>query len=102
LFELEVMTDGWSSETSWELLNSDGEVIQSVEEGELTDKFMHQYTFCLPADCYDFTIFDGDGICCRSGNGYYKGNIYGRSEIFDGGKFFDQETKSFCGLDLCS
>jgi len=54
--------------------------------------------------CYDFVIDDrfGDGICCGSwGDGYYKGSVYGRKEVFNGGNFNETAIEHFCGEDLC-
>ena len=100
------MTDWFPDETSWELRNSSGEVTQSVEEGVYDDRYNEKfnYEYCLSADNYTFTFFDGDGICCgdNDGNGYYEGNIHGRAEIFYGDKFSGQGTHSFSGEDLCN
>ena len=105
-FELEVRTDIYPDETSWELLNSDGEVTQSVGDGGYDGKHekTFNYEYCLSADTYTFTFFDdgGDGICCGAGDGYYKGNIHGRTEIFSGGEFLYEKTHSFSGEDLCN
>ena len=100
MFELEVRTDIYPDETSWELLNSDGEVTQSVEEGGYDDEHekTFNYKYCLSADTYTFTIFDIDGL---SGDGYYEGNIHGRTKIFYGDEFENEETHSFSGEDLC-
>ena len=104
-FELEVKTDDFPDETSWELRNNDGEVTQSVEEGgyDGSHQITFNYTYCLSAGNYTFTIFDSssDGFCCEFGNGYYEGNIHGRTQIFKGNKFSGQETHSFSGEDLC-
>ena len=106
-FELEVRTDFYPGETSWELRNSNEEVVASVEKGgydKHNHKFNHEY--CLSAaNNYTFTIFDDgfDGICCgSSGSEGYEGNIHGRTEIFSGDEFEDEETHSFSGEDLCN
>ena len=85
------------------------------------------YEYCLPMGCYIFVIDDsnGDGICCISDyfddeyyfddyffnyygieeidelDGYYKGIMYGRKEVFNGGQFEFNAIEHFCGEDLC-
>ena len=66
---------------------------------------IHRESYCLPVGCYDFVIYDsnGDGIDDLDGfDGYYKGTLYGRKEVFSGGDFEDEATESFCGEDLCN
>jgi len=87
-------TDNNPEETTWELKNSLGQVVQSGGPYSLP---LHMYkdTLSLPLpDCYVFTIYDagGDGICCANGTGGYElsdnegtairknGGIFGFSE----------------------
>lgn len=67
---LELTTDSWPSETTWELQDDEGNILFSggpyFEENTL---FIHEW--CLKKDsCYTFIIFDsyGDGIPLGDGN----------------------------------
>jgi hypothetical protein len=60
-----ILTDGWGGETSWELVNGNGDVVQSVGGGTLGNTT--EYTWEVEVDlevCHTFTISDsyGDGI----------------------------------------
>lgn len=75
--KLSLQLDEYGSETTWELVNSAGQVLYS--DGPYTDTAsapaVKNYTFNLPSNqCYTFNIYDdyGDGFCCDYGNGYYK------------------------------
>ena len=93
---LELKTDYFGSETSWELLNSLGEIVYSGDGYE--DSTMYNIDLQLLAnDCYTFIMYDtgGDGICCENGFGYYRiknadGLIY-----FVGGNFGELDISSF-------
>ncbi len=102
LVTLELKTDNYCEETSWELRNSANTVVASF--GPYTagqqDNTVFTYGWALnPNDCYTFTINDayGDGICCTYGNGYYKlKNTYGTAVVFQqGGQFGGEESKGF-------
>jgi len=105
-FELELKTDWYPDETSWEISDDTGEIRVSVDEGGYDGEHLttFNYEYCLPVGCYDFVIDDSynDGICCGwGGDGYYKGSFYGRKEVFNGGEFGSQAIEHFCGEDLC-
>ncbi|MDG2425436.1 MAG: hypothetical protein P8M07_02505, partial [Flavobacteriales bacterium] len=60
-----ILTDNWGEETSWELVNGNGDVLQSVGGGTLDNNT--EYTWEVEVDpeaCYIFTISDayGDGL----------------------------------------
>ena len=60
-----ILTDCYANETSWELRDSGGNLIQSIAQGSLADNILYTWDIdCLPDGCYDFTIFDsfGDGL----------------------------------------
>ena len=65
--DLYLETDYYSNEVSWELLDSDGEVIDSggdyFQGGEIISN-----TYCLLEGCYEFNIYDewGDGLSSNS------------------------------------
>jgi len=98
-FELELRTDEFPEETSWQIEDGNGVILHS-ESGYNENLKISNYEYCLPVGCHDFVIDDswGDGICC---NGYYKGSVYGRKEVFNGGNFNETAIEHFCGEDLC-
>lgn len=100
---VEVNTDKYPAETSWDFKDASGTVVASG--GDYTRAFTsHHDSVCLEetASCdginYSFTIYDsvGDGICCSYGNGNY--TVYIDDEMkASGGEFGSFETTSFCG-----
>jgi hypothetical protein len=94
---LELRTDTYANETTWEIKNSAG-VIVSAGGPYSSGNTLHNISLCLPAGCnYTFTIKDlyGDGICCAYGSGSYTLK-QGTNTIITGGQFGASETKSFC------
>ncbi len=93
---LEVKTDNYPSETTWNIKNSVGTILYSGGPYSAPNT-LNTISLCLPSACYTFTINDsyGDGICCAYGNGFY--NIkQGSVTLITGGTFGSTETKSFC------
>ena len=70
---LEISTDRYPSETTWEITDALGN--KKASGGPYSEKEkLYTETLYLPnGDNYKFTIFDsyGDGICCGYGNGSY-------------------------------
>merc|ERR1712038_295260 len=108
-FFLELSTDRFPFETSWEVKNSAGETI-AESEGYFESKEYFE-TACLedPNDCYTFTIYDtyGDGLTA-AGLGSVIPNyaIYGGTEStgleliaeWDGSSFTSQTVSfGYCG-----
>ncbi|MFM1876264.1 MAG: hypothetical protein RL266_2001 [Bacteroidota bacterium] len=102
--------DCWGTETTWEIRNSSNSVVASG--GAYTNNLpggagTQVETACLPAGCYDFTIFDseGDGL---NGSFWTTCNVDGDYSIVDennatliqmlaaDGAFNDFETQNFC------
>ncbi len=93
---LQVRTDNYPSETTWEIRNSSNVVVYSGGPYSAPNSLTN-VSLCLPTGCYTFKILDsyGDGICCLYGNGYY--NIkQATNTLISGGQFGSSETKSFC------
>ncbi len=88
---IELKTDNYGSETSWELINTitgatigEGGPYTNVSGGTL-----YNFDFDVTGDeCYSFYIYDsyGDGMCCNYGTGYFK--VYYDSELVDEGGSF--------------
>jgi Secretion system C-terminal sorting domain/Outer membrane protein Omp28/CARDB len=73
--KVELKTDTWASETSWELFSYDGELIGAngrlLAEREYTDEF------CVVPGCYYFKLYDsyGDGI-------YSSDDVFGTVKVY--------------------
>ncbi|MBK9016906.1 MAG: T9SS type A sorting domain-containing protein [Saprospiraceae bacterium] len=103
---LELLTDEYPSETTWELFNQNGEVIFSG--GPYTQQItLNTIPMCIEAGCYTFSIYDsyGDGMYWPASG------IMGNYEIFnsDGqvianiaqAGFGFQEDNDFCTDGTC-
>lgn len=69
---LNLTTDDYGGETSWDVKDASGNVVASGDN--YGDNATVTETINLPdGQCYRFTIYDsyGDGICCQYGNGQY-------------------------------
>jgi PKD repeat protein len=103
---LNLTTDCWGSETTWEIISSNSTIVASG--GPYTDVAGGEVLveeFCLPDDCYDFIIYDsyGDGMF---GSQYSSCAVDGDYYISDGGStvyvqmtnpnFGNSITTNFC------
>ena len=96
---LTLQFDFYPAETRWEIISEHGDVLTSggPYPGTLANEQI-QINECLPSGCFDFVVYDafGDGMCCTSGDGFYRivdeqGNL-----LISGGKFNAKEIKPFC------
>lgn len=98
-FILEINTDFYPDDITWELADEQGMVLFEGGGGYPTLGTAIE-NFCLPPGaCFEFTIFDsfGDGLCCAVGNGNYSiSNGSGVTVVNSDGQFGDGETQSFC------
>jgi trypsin len=85
--EVQITTDNYPAETSWELRDGSGAIVM---EGGRTGA-----SAALGAGVYSLTVFDsyGDGMCCSHGNGGWKLLVDG-VEVRSGGEFADSESAS--------
>ena len=93
---LELTTDDYAEETSWEFREVGGALIDSGSYNQTSDDnttFVETWNVDLNT-CYEFTISDtfGDGICCQYGDGEYSLTATNGDVIFEGGEFGDSET----------
>ena len=90
---LEIRTDQFPTETSWNLKNGVGTTVASGGN-YVSAHTLFTYTYCLPPGCYTFKISDsyGDGILSP---GYFK--------ISEGTKVFfnNNAFASFANLNFC-
>ena len=76
-------------ETTWELINSSGEVVQEGGPYDTPGGMKIEGLEMSSMDCYELIMYDagGDGMCCTSGDGYYA-VIYGNNQTaFQGSSF---------------
>ncbi|QKX06841.1 T9SS type A sorting domain-containing protein [Aquimarina sp. TRL1] len=94
---LSIKLDNYPEETSWEILNSNNQVVASGGTyGSQPDGSTVTETACLEPGSYTFKILDsyGDGICCSYGNGSYS-LTSGSTTLASGGSFGASESTSF-------
>lgn len=91
-FEIEILTDNYPGETTWEVTNASGAVVAAggpyTETGTLYEESVN-----LEPGCYAFTLFDsyGDGICCAFGEGSYTLRDSEGTILAEGGEFATEE-----------
>lgn len=95
---LEVSIDFFGSETSWEILDDDGNTITSG--GPYIDNsqgLIMSENICAASGCYDFIIYDqwGDGMSFTNGS-YSLFDTDGSTLVSGGGNFGDFEITNFC------
>ena len=95
---LDIVFDGYGSETSWEILDSLGGVVMSAAEGDYTDGQVSAsvpISICAGRD-FTFTINDayGDGLSWPN-NGTYTLTIDGVVKAQGGGDFGSSESTAF-------
>ena len=97
---IEIMQDKYGMQTTWEVLDSDYNVIASGGPYQYlsgsTATELHEETVAVSdGDCVMFVIRDdsGDGICCQFGDGYYKIKNSQGTVIVDGDGAFGSEAR---------
>ena len=91
--------DNFASETTWNLTDASGNIVQSGSGYTQNDNGTTQYfNFCLPTGCYDFNIYDsfGDGICCAWGQGSYNLIDANGVVLASGGSFGHSDHRNIC------
>jgi len=92
---INIYTDNYPGETTWQISGLNGIVATSSEY--LNGFTLYQDLLCIEDGCYTFTISDsyGDGICCAYGEGYYE-IITDGVVVASGGEFGSNESVMFC------
>ena len=96
VFNVFIQLDEYPSETSWDLVDSFGELIYSG--GSYTQAMgIVEENYPLPEGEYTFTIYDtwGDGICCENGEGFYTLTLNGEVFLESSGEFGESESTTF-------
>mmetsp|Transcript_32847 Transcript_32847/g.60188 ORF Transcript_32847/g.60188 Transcript_32847/m.60188 type:complete len:524 (+) Transcript_32847:1423-2994(+) len=102
--ELDLTTDAFGLDTSWELIDRNEDVAVILEK-DFPNSQSTMITECLdPRGCYDFVIKDArdNGICCQQGRGSYDISANGRL-IGSGGEFGSSDTVFIggnCGVNV--
>jgi hypothetical protein len=86
-------TDNAPQETTWDVRNSSGTVIDSGGPYSLANHSYHDTVHLDGTGCYTFTIYDagGNGICCSNGQGIYQLSTSAGTVIKVGGTFGSSE-----------
>jgi hypothetical protein len=95
--ELVLNTDFYASETSWEITDSTGAVVQS--DGPFADGVAtYNWAFNLPDGCYTFTIFDafGDGLFDGATTGNWTLSCSIITHSTGSGNFGGSNSTDFC------
>lgn len=93
---LSLTFDNYPGETSWDIKDASGSVVESGSGGSAGQTVSLDFT--LADGTYTFTIYDsfGDGICCTYGNGSYSLTKPACSVILaNGGDFTSSESVTF-------
>ncbi len=97
---IEIMQDKYGMQTTWEVLDTDYNVIASGGPYQYlsgsTATELHEETVTVSdGDCVMFVIKDdsGDGICCQFGDGYYRIKNSQGTVIVDGAGDFESEAR---------
>ena len=97
LVTLDLVTDNYASETTWEFTDSSGNIV--AQGGGYSNNNTSSSEIEIPSadECYTFTINDsyGDGICCQYGTGSYSISDDSGNVIFSGGEFGSTESTTF-------
>ena len=101
---LEILTDEFPNETTWEVFDADNVLIYSG--GPYADEStLYIETLCLDPDgCYTMAIYDtySDGICCGFGEGTYQiVSSDGAPLLIGNGDFGSSASNDFCATFLC-
>ena len=102
-----ILTEDYGQETTWELKDSSGVLVESGPATDYNNATNYQETITIPNldECYTFTVFDsvGDGICCVYGIGNYNLQDSNGNIIIDStGEFDSSEFVTFSAVATLS
>lgn len=92
-----ILLNNAPEETSWELHNSFGELIQSGGPYTNPNSVVSMPLEVSDLGCYEFVMYDagGDGLCCGQGTGYYAVLGEGSEPLFTGQGFGSVDRNQF-------
>lgn len=90
---IEIHTDDFGDETSWELYDQNTSALIAGGDGYGNNTLYAEQICVSASDCYMFIIYDmfNDGMCCTYGNGYYN-VFYNGTLVRNGGVFASSQT----------
>ena len=93
--KVEIQTDSWGWQTSWNITQS-GTLF--INGSNYMDKQLDVTHKRIPYGCYNFTVYDsgGNGMCCLNGDGYYKLFVNNELEFEGGDGDWSERSISFC------
>lgn len=102
--KVEIKTDKWGVDTSWEIANAQGQPL--IESNKVYGSYEKETRiFCLDkGSSYDFILRDkvGDGMSEGESEGYFKVSLFNNgswSEIISGGAFRSKELTHVINLE---
>ncbi len=92
-----ILLNNAPEETSWELLNQTGEVVQSGGPYTNPNSVVSMPLEVSDLGCYEFIMYDagGDGLCCGQGTGYYAVLGADSDPLFTGQSFGSIDRNEF-------
>ena len=93
--KVELLTDNYPQETSWNLYSNTGAILLSSQAG-MGQATFYSDSICVPTGtCVKFVIQDtyGDGICCTYGVGHYTLSVNGA--VADSGGQFSYSSTAY-------
>ena len=68
---IDISTDGYGSETTWEVVAEDGSILGSGGPYSSNTTIPTEYVSVPASQCFEFILYDsfGDGMCCSYGSG---------------------------------
>ena len=97
---MELQTDPYPEETSWDLITADGDTLIAMNEFE-EGNTLYIDSICVPDDvAITFNLYDtyGDGLTSGAGNGEFHLYVCG-AQVFSGSSFESLFSGSFSGCD---
>jgi thiol-disulfide isomerase/thioredoxin len=96
-----MILDDHPEETTWQLKNSSGEIIQEGGPYSNPGAMVIEPLNITQNDCYEVIVRDagGNGMCCDFGNGYYA-VIYGNNQTAFEGSTFDSLQRNELSYDV--
>jgi len=95
--KLSVTTDFWAEETSWEITDASGTVVESFPGGWSNGVADYEFTFTLPDGAYTLTFFDvySDGMFDGTNTGSYTLTCSILTHVTGGGAFGASQSTDF-------
>ena len=97
---MELQTDPYPQETSWDLITADGDTLIAMNGFEAQNT-LHLDSICVPDDvAITFNLYDtyGDGLTSGAGNGEFHFYVCG-AQVFSGSSFEYLYSGTFSGCD---